>query len=125
LTSITRGRHDTFDRIVLVFDGAAPECSAGYVPQVVADGSGRPISLEGNAFVRVTLRGAAAHDDAGQMTYRGPDPMDMPELENVTAVALAGDFEGQVSIGIGMNEDTRYRVFALTEPTRVIIDIGH
>jgi hypothetical protein len=125
LTNITSGRHDTFDRIVLAFAGPQPECSAGYVLQIVADGSGQPISLDGNAFLRVTLRGAAAHDDAGKMTYSGPATMDTPELANITAVALAGDFEGEVTIGVGMNVETDYKVFALSGPTRVVIDVGH
>jgi hypothetical protein len=95
------------------------------VIQIVADGSGQPISLDGNAFLRVTLRWTAAHDDAGKRTYSGPATMDTPELENITAVALAGDFGGQVTIGVGMNVETHYRVFALPGPTRVAIDVGH
>lgn len=125
LTGITSGRHDAFDRIVLALDGPQPECSAGYVAEIVADGSGNPISLEGKAFLRVTLRGAAAHDDSGQRTYRGPDSLNTPDLENVTAIALAGDFEGSVTIGVGTNAEKHYRVFALSEPTRVVIDVGH
>ncbi len=125
LTNITSGRHDTFDRIVLVFAGSAPECSASYTHQIVADGSGRPISLNGNAFLQVTLRGAAAHDDGGKPTYNGPGMIDTPELENVTAVTLAGDFEGYVTIGLGMKMKTHYEIFALSGPTRVVIDVGH
>jgi hypothetical protein len=125
LTDITRGRHDTFDRIVLAFAGPEPACSASYVNQIVADGSGEPISLRGNAFLQVTLRGAAAHDDAGKVTYNGTGTIDTPELENVTAVTLAGDFEGYVTIGLGMNTKTHYNIFALSGPTRVVVDVGH
>jgi hypothetical protein len=125
LTNVTRGRHDTFDRIVLTFDGLEPECSASYVSELLADGSGHPISLDGNAFLEVTLRGAAAHDDAGNPTYNGPKMIDTPDLENVTAVTLAGDFEGHVTMGVGMNVKTHYEVFALSGPTRVVIDVGH
>jgi hypothetical protein len=125
LTNITSGRHDTFDRIVLTFVGPEPACSAGYVNQIVADGSGQPISLDGNAFLQVTLREAAAHNDAGRLTYNGPRMIDTPELENITAVTLAGDFEGSVTIGLGMNMKAHYEVFALSGPTRVVIDVGH
>jgi hypothetical protein len=125
LTDITSGRHDTFDRIVLAFDGPAPECSAGYVDQIVADGSGQPISVDGNVFLQVTLRGAAAHDDAGQQTYNGPTTIDTADLKNIAAVTKAGDFEGHVTIGLGMDKKTHYNVFALSGPTRVVIDVGH
>jgi hypothetical protein len=125
LTDITSGRHDTFDRIVLAFDGPAPECSAGYMDQIVADGSGQPISVDGNVFLQVTLRGAAAHDDAGQQTYNGPTTIDTADLKNIAAVTKAGDFEGHVTIGLGMDKKTHYNVFALSGPTRVVIDVGH
>jgi hypothetical protein len=125
LTNITSGRHDTFDRVVLAFDGLEPECSASYVSEILADGSGQPISLDGNAFLKVTLRGAAAHDDAGSPTYNGPELIDTPDLENIAAVTLAGDFEDHVTVGVGMNTKTHYGVFALSGPTRVVIDVGH
>jgi hypothetical protein len=125
LSNIRSGRHDSFDRIVLEFSGPEPMCSASYVNQIVADGSGEPISLDGNAFLQVALSGAAAHDGAGKSTYDGPDMIDTPELQNVAAVTLAGDFEGQVTIGLGLNVKTHYKVFALSGPTRVVIDVGH
>jgi hypothetical protein len=125
LTDITHGRHDTFDRIVLAFAGPEPACSASYVNHIVADGSGEPISLRGSVFLQVTLRGAAAHDDAGKLTYNGPGTIDTPELKNITAVTLAGDFEGYVTIGLGMATRTHYNVFALSGPTRIVIDVGH
>ena len=100
-------------------------CTASYVDQIVADGSGQPISLDGNAFLQVTLSGAAAHDDAGKSTYTGPDMIDTPDLQNVAAVTLAGDFEGQVTLGLGLNTKTHYKVFALSVPTRIVIDVGH
>ena len=125
LTSIRSGRHDSFDRIVLEFSGPEPMCTASYVNQIVADGSGQPIALDGNVFLQVTLSGAAAHDDAGKSTYNGPDMIDTPDLQNVAAVTLAGDFEGQVTIGLGLNMKTHYTVFALSGPTRVVIDVGH
>lgn len=125
LTNIRSGRHDGFDRIVLEFSGPEPMCTARYVNQIVADGSGQPISLDGNAFLQVTVSGAAAHDDAGKSTYNGPDMIDTPDLQNVAAVTLAGDFEGQVTLGLGLNTKTYYQVFALSGPTRVVIDVGH
>jgi hypothetical protein len=95
------------------------------VNELLADGSGQPISLDGNAFLQVTLRGAAAHDDVGNPTYNGPRMIDTPGLENITAVTLAGDFEGHVTIGVGMNMKTHYEVSARSGPTRVVIDVGH
>jgi hypothetical protein len=45
-------------------------------------------------------------------------------LTNVMAVAITGDYESYLSIGIGMREQTWVNVFTLTAPSRVVIDVG-
>jgi hypothetical protein len=40
------------------------------------------------------------------------------------AVAITGDYESYLSIGIGMREQTWVNVFTLTAPSRVVIDVG-
>ena len=40
------------------------------------------------------------------------------------AVAVTGDFEGVLSIGLGTRYQSWVRVFTLTAPTRVVIDVG-
>ena len=37
----------------------------------------------------------------------------------------AGDFEGVVSFGLGLRRKTGFRVFRLTAPTRIVIDVAH
>ena len=125
LTKITTGRHDTFDRVVLEFSGPAPSCSADYVNQITQDPSSRPVALAGNAFLKVALHGAVAHDGGGRPTYAGANVIDTPALDNVKAVALAGDFEGYVTIGVGLNHKAHYAVSTLSDPTRVVIDVSH
>lgn len=124
LTVISTGRHETFDRVVLRFDGPVPDCKASFVDQITADGSGDPIPLDGNAFLSVTNMGATSWDGT-QRTYTGEKSFQTPELDNVEAVVISGDFEAYLTIGIGMRERTHYEVFALTDPTRVVIDVAH
>jgi hypothetical protein len=45
-------------------------------------------------------------------------------LANVMAVVITGDFEGVLSVGVGMRKQTWIRTFTLTGPTRVVIDVG-
>lgn len=125
LTDLRTGRHDGFDRIVLAFDGPAPICTARYVDQVFADGSGDPIALAGNAFLRVALQGASTYDDDGHRGFTGVGDTDTAALSNVEDVAMAGDFEAVLSIGIGLARRTDFEVFSLSDPTRVVIDIAH
>ena len=65
-------RHDGYDRITFEFRGSRPGYTVEYVPQVIQDGSGEPVSLLGQAFLHVVFMRAQAHDDHGAPTYSGP-----------------------------------------------------
>ncbi len=41
------------------------------------------------------------------------------------AVAITGDYEGVLSMGVGMRRQTWIKAFTLTGPTRVVIDVVH
>jgi hypothetical protein len=45
-------------------------------------------------------------------------------LANIMAVAVTGDFEGSVTLGVGMRRQSWVRVSLLTCPDRVVIDVG-
>ncbi|GDY30578.1 AMIN-like domain-containing (lipo)protein [Gandjariella thermophila] len=125
LTNIRVGRHDSYDRVVLDLCGNRPATSYRFVAQLTADPSGRPVLIPGNVFLAVTARPAAAHNDAGNPTYTGPRTFTTPSLTNVRAVALTGDFEAVLSVGLGVDHASWVHVFTLGSPTRVVIDVGH
>src|SRR6185437_8285124 len=62
VTSIRVGAHPEggYDRISLEFTGQAPGFRAGYVAQVIRQGSGAPVSLPGAAFLQLTFSSAQA-----------------------------------------------------------------
>lgn len=125
LTAIRTGAHPGFDRIVLDFAGAAPRVySSRFVDELTRDGSGDVEWLTGAAFAEVVLTPAQAYDDAGQLTYTGSRKFRSRNLSNAMAVAITGDFEATLTIGVGMRKQTRVRAFTLTGPTRVVIDVG-
>lgn len=68
---------------------------------------------------------AQAHDDNGNPTYTGPQRFRTRNLRNVMAVGVTGDFEAYLSIGLGLRYQSWVRVFTLTSPARVVIDVGH
>ncbi|MFJ6672426.1 hypothetical protein ACIQMJ_15070 [Actinosynnema sp. NPDC091369] len=125
LTGIRTGRHVDFDRVVLDLVGSRPEFFVRCVDQLRYDGSGEPVPLPGAYFLEVRLAPAAAHDDAGNPTYTGPRQFGTPGLTNVQAVAITGDFEANLTVGLGLRSDSWHRVFLLDSPTRVVIDVGH
>lgn len=125
LTNIRVGRHATFDRVVLDFRGPLPNSfRASWVSGLVADGSGRPVSLPGNKFVSVVMQNASGFDLSGRRTYPGPTKFTTRQLRNIEAVAITGDFEHVLSVGLGMRHRTWLHTFTLTNPNRLVIDVG-
>jgi hypothetical protein len=123
LVGLRAGRHPGFDRVVFQLDGPIPSYySVRYVPVVRLDGSGEPLRLQGGAFLEVVVR-APTHDQ----DYRpvlSPTRLrpDFPALREVSA---PGSFEGQTTAGIGVTRRVGFRVFELTGPTRIVIDLAH
>lgn len=124
LTDIRTGAHPTFDRIVLDFSGPPPQVNHRFVDELIQDGSGDIAWLTGAAFAEVVTTPAQAHDDAGHSSYPGARKFRTRNLTNVMAVAITGDYEAHLSIGVGMRKQTWINVVTLTAPTRVVIDVG-
>ena len=121
LVGIRASHGHGFDRVVFDFAGPIPSRrTAGYVDRLVADASGLPVPIAGRAILRVSFRLAAAHNDIGKVTATGRAAFALP---NVIDVVRSGDFESVLSYGIGLSERTPFRVFTLTRPSRVVIDI--
>jgi len=125
LTAMRAASHSGFDRVVLQFDGGT-EYRVRYVPQLVEDPTGRPVNLAGAANIEVVLNGATLDDSfqGGTRRYTGPRTIS-PNLPEVQQVAVTGDFEAVLSVGIGVTAQTGMRVFALTAPSRLVIDVAH
>jgi len=135
LDNVRAGRNTCFDRLVVDVRGPAAMNSwhVGYVPQVTADASGRPVSLRGGAFLQIGL-GASDHTLSGTPTY---SPSNRRELVDVTGyrtfrqVAWAGSSEGMSSIGLGVRARLPFRVFPLAgipgsaTGTRLVIDVAN
>ena len=125
LTGIRTAVHPGFDRIVLDLSGAPPQVhSTRFVDELIRDGSGEVEWLTGAVFAEVVLTPAQAHDDAGQLTYPQPWKFRTRNLTNVMAVAITGDFEATLTIGVGMRKQTWIMAVTLTGPNRVVIDVG-
>ncbi|MFL6136442.1 MAG: GerMN domain-containing protein [Frankiaceae bacterium] len=122
LVGIRAGHHPGYDRVVLDLTGPLPaDRMRSWVSTVTEDGSGRIVHVAGHAFLQIVLHVAQAHDAGGQ-TVRTRKTYALP---NVTQTLLNGDFEGYVSVAIGLQRKTQVlRFFTLTAPSRVVIDIS-
>jgi hypothetical protein len=124
LTNIRTATHPAFDRIVLDLSGPRPQVSSRFVNELTRDGSGEVERLTGVSLAETHATPAQAHDDAGHPSYLGPREFRTHNLANVMAIATTGDYEGVLSVGIGMRKQTWIKAFTLSSPTRVVIDVG-
>ncbi|MGW4060724.1 AMIN-like domain-containing (lipo)protein [Amycolatopsis sp. NPDC004747] len=127
LVDIRTGLNAGFDRIVLDLSAGPVPTLVNYqlVDELTADPTGDIVWLTGEYFINVSAFPLVAHDANGNPTYTGPSKFRTRNLANVMAIALTGDFEAQTSIGIGVRSRTAVKVFTLTGPNRVVIDVAH
>jgi len=90
-----------YQRISFYFRGAFPSYRFSYVSGVFQDGTGNPVPLVGNSFLSIVFTTAQAHDNDGASTIvkTPPNPIG---FTNLKSYGFAGDFEGYVSYGLGI-----------------------
>jgi hypothetical protein len=108
-----------YDRVVLDITGPLPSYSIRYVNQVIADASGRTITMPGARYLLITLRPAQAHSNAGTPTVTVG--VRQPGYPALASWALAGDVEGVVRIALGLAGPASIRTGELAG--RIYIDL--
>ncbi|MET8049596.1 hypothetical protein ABZU75_18560 [Streptosporangium sp. NPDC005286] len=124
VTGARFGRHQGFDRVVIDLNGDVPGYTVRWVPELVQDGSGDRVDVEGGAYLQLTMSPAIAHTEAGKPTWTG-GPIFQAQLGNVQSVVKTGDFEGVVSVGIVLDRRAPFRVLEQKNPNRLVIDVAH
>jgi len=120
LTAVRYAAHaDGFDRVVLDIPGALPGYTVKYVKEVRRDGSGEPVSMPGEAFLQIVLHPAQAHREDGTPTVSG---VHRTGLAGIKSYAVVGDYEGYVSIVLGVNGVRKYHVGELSN--RIYLDVA-
>jgi hypothetical protein len=121
VTGIRYAAHsqERFDRFVVDIPGVLPGYSARYVAEVRADGSGRPIRVPGSAYLLIVLTPAQAHRDDGTATISGVHTVGLPVIRSY---AVAGDYEGHVSVALGLNAKAGYHIAELHG--RIYVDVA-
>jgi hypothetical protein len=126
VTDIRVGEHDGYDRVVFDLGGAGtPGWRVEYVDEAIDDGSGNPVEVDGDAILQVVISGTAMPADSGVEEYDGttlaPD-----DTEAVEEVVYRFWFEGYTTAFVGVDDERKpFRVFSLTEPARVVVDVQH
>ena len=120
LLSVEVGHHATFDRVVFNFSSHVPGYDVNYVHVVTTDPADVPVQLQGGAFISVAMHSVAS---AQVGAPAAPQDRKTPLFAELRGIAGAGDFEGTVLFGLGLTAQSGFRVFTLTGPDRLVIDV--
>jgi hypothetical protein len=124
VTSVRVVAQPGYDEVVLELSGdpgAVPGFRVGYVDTPVGDPSGRPVAVEGSAYLQVLVSGVLGVDDASaDVSPSGPLPV---SGEVVTQVVAGASFEGLHQFFVGLDAQRSFRVRASADPGRVVVQI--
>lgn len=121
LTSIQAKHVGKVDRVTFGFTNGLPaDVFVQWVDTLHHDGSGLPVRVAGTKVLMVVFNGVNGHDANGSTTKART----AYALPNVITAVDAGDFEGTVTFGLGVQKRTSYTVKKLHNPDRVVIDVG-
>jgi hypothetical protein len=134
------GRHDCYDRIVFDVNGIVegPDVvgyGVSYVTgEVTSDPRGEPVPTRGDAALQIVVR-APSEAVEGHQPWRprpevGDDLVPMDQLngwDTFRQVTLAGSFEGQTTIAVGLSAQLPFRVGVVEQGaiTHVYVDVAH
>lgn len=119
LVRVSAAHRNGRDQVVFRFRGPLPQTRVEYVDRLYADGSGKRLRVAGRAILQVRFEPARAHTALGAPTA-APRRRAFA-LPNVMTAVRAGDFEGQVTYGLGLARRTRVSVRTRRNPSRVVV----
>jgi hypothetical protein len=121
---IRTGRQDGFDRVVFELGGTGtPGWDVRYVDAPSSQASGAPVDVAGAAALQVAITGVGLPADTGVAEFAGPDPLPGTGTQTVTEVVVDTTFEGTTTAFVGTTAQTPFRVYALSDPTRVVLEV--
>lgn len=128
LRDVRVGTHDGFDRVVVEFKGTGtPGWGVRYVRTPRADGSGEPVDVDGDNVLAVNVSGVIIRKGYPKTPadfFHGARHFTPRDGAIVEDVNLGGVFEGYSQLFLGIEGDRApYRVFALTHPSRLVVDV--
>ncbi|HKW58725.1 MAG TPA: hypothetical protein VJR46_03110 [Candidatus Dormibacteraeota bacterium] len=114
------GEQDGYDRFVLQLDAIVPSYTVKRQgrPVFPLGASGETVTLSGTAGVLVTV-----HSATGATTFTGETDLVHNEFQVLKEARQTQDFEGTVSWGLGLSKPTCMRVFTLSDPARLVVDL--
>ncbi|HEX4018146.1 MAG TPA: hypothetical protein VHX15_15535 [Frankiaceae bacterium] len=111
------------DTVTFTYQQGAPSGgSARYVSNRPITPTGKPVGVDGNAFILVTMNVAVAHDLRGLAT--SPIVFYPTTTSNVLQVARFEDFQGHVGYVIGLRTGSNPRVSFAHSANAVVVSLS-
>jgi hypothetical protein len=117
IIAVTAGVHPGYDRLVITSTKPWSSYGIDFTTVVINSPKGNRATVPGDAYLAVTL---PAVDNWEALPLPARINVGGPEL---LAVVRTQDFEGVVTLALGLRARTTFHVFTLTRPTRLVIDM--
>lgn len=119
-TAARAGEQQGYDRFVLQFDAIVPTYTVTRQakPVFTQGAGGQVVTLHGTSGVLVSVFSAT-----GNVTFTGSNDIVHPEFQILAEAREVQDFEGHVQWGLGLNKPSCMRVFVLSDPARLVVDL--
>jgi hypothetical protein len=123
LREVRTAAHDEYERIVFAFGpDSIPGYKVEYIDRPVRQcGSGEVVELPGDAWLSIRLEPSQAHTEQGAPTIA--ERSRVLSFENMKALKMICDFEGQVEWVAAVGSPNAYRTLELRGPSRLVIDV--
>jgi hypothetical protein len=120
-TAVRVGTHDGYDRVVFEFSGSGtPSYQVQYTDSPVAQGSGDPVQVAGDAYLEVTITTV-------EVPSGSTPSMTTPDTAGTVFAQVEGiwgGFEGYGQTFVGIDGGERpFHVQVLQDPMRLVVDV--
>ncbi|NIH67346.1 AMIN-like domain-containing (lipo)protein [Modestobacter marinus] len=124
VTAVRAAAHEGYERVVFELAGTGtPGWRVEYVDAPSSQGSGAAVDVPGSAWLQVTLQGTSyPYETGAEEVARGPVPV--TGTETVQGVVYDATFEGTSVAWIGTSAEVPFRVSALSDPTRLVVEVA-
>jgi hypothetical protein len=126
LKAVRAARQGAVDRVVFEFEDELPGYAVRYVQRpITEDGSGAPVTVEGDNVLEVRMERASGADLTGpelRQTYTGPNRIN-PDTAAVAELVRTGDFEAVLTWVIGVRGRPGFNVTTVTG-NRLVIEVA-
>jgi hypothetical protein len=114
------GQHPGYDRIVIEFGNGVPIYSVTRQPNATFTRSprGDQVTLDGTAGVLIVV-----HTVTNWTSYSGPTAF-RPGYLYLSQALLIENYEGYQQWALGIQGTPALRVFALSSPSRLVVDVA-